>query len=433
MFAFGLLLSFLLVSNRKKIPLSPAVIAPFDGLKISVPSGRGWQTYGKWIYSNTDNTFILQSMLTKSSARIAEVRWQYHIAPEKKPLDEVIRMKIAEGSFTNVRTGNMEIGGIDFTTMIFTSPVPNSRTGIEDNYYAICKLDFGRELTLEVRTRGDGELTKRAFNAAIKGLNYSADPRLAAGNAFIEKLKATGADALVKRETAGTFRRVYLVEKVGRANTVGRDIPASDYSGFTVELFSSVNDLNGRPGINTSAMYFIDGADGWTGKSLFDCDISFDNFYWETKQNALNNRLSSNIVLEYDNGVLRYQGKRFTPSPLSLPEILFDSAAVVFLDSGDGNVLVDLILPDGRIIPAEISKIDPEKNLSTGNINSVIRLTLYHKDENYYEVLFDKDGNITGKTEKTIRTFKLKKSDTKEVIDNFGRWKSDIEEMLRKM
>ena len=82
---------------------------------------------------------------------------------------------INDGGFTRVRKGKTEIGKLDFTVLVFTSAVRGSSTGVEDYYYAMCKLPLGGLVTLEIRTIGDAELALRAFKAAIKGFNYTAD------------------------------------------------------------------------------------------------------------------------------------------------------------------------------------------------------------------------------------------------------------------
>jgi len=169
-FAFGLILSFLLVSSRKNIPLSPPVIAPFDGLKISMPSGRGWKTHEKWIYSDPEGAFILSSVLKESYMNTAWVSWKCYMSPREMNINEIINQKITDGGSANVRNDKTEIGELDFSVFIFTSPA-----GVEDYYFAICQLPIGRLLTLEIRTLGDSELARCAFNAAIKGFSYTAD------------------------------------------------------------------------------------------------------------------------------------------------------------------------------------------------------------------------------------------------------------------
>ena len=174
-FAFGLILSFLLVSSRKNIPLSPPVIAPFDGLKISMPSGRGWKTYEKWIYSDPEGAFVLESRLKESYMDTATVSWKCYMIPREMNINEIINQKITDGGFIEVRNDKTEIDGLDFSVFIFTSPVGNSSEGVEDYYFAICQLPIGRLLTLEIRTMGDSELARRAFNAAIKGFSFTDD------------------------------------------------------------------------------------------------------------------------------------------------------------------------------------------------------------------------------------------------------------------
>lgn len=174
-FAFGLLLSFLLVSSRKNIPLSPPIIAPFDGLRISMPSGRGWETLDKWIYSDREGAFVLVSSLKESYMNAATVSWKYYMSPREMNLDQVINHKINDSGFIKVRKSETEIGELDFSVLIFTSPVGKSSEGVEDYYFAVCELPIGRLLTLEIRTIGDSELAQRTFNAAIKGFNFTAD------------------------------------------------------------------------------------------------------------------------------------------------------------------------------------------------------------------------------------------------------------------
>lgn len=426
-FAIGLLLSFLIVSGRKKILFSPPIKAAFDGLSISMPFGRGWQGHDMWQYSSAKNTFVLQSVLMRSSTGVAQVTWQYYPAPEKKDFEEVISGISEAGGFAKVRPGNITIDALDFTTLVFASPNKGLPDGIEDYYYAYCKLPFGRELRLEVRTAGDGDLAKQIFESVIQKIKYTGDSRLVAGNIFIENVKSAGVHALIKRETAGTSRRFYLVKKT---DSVRNNSPG-DFEGFTVELFSRVNDLTGHSGISTSALYFIEGANGWTGKSLFDCDKSFTNFYWQTKQSSLDNKVNASLVVEYEDSVLRSRERNFVPSSISIPELFIDSLAAAFLDQASENVLVDLIMPDGKVLPAEISKIAVAADNLIPNVDSAVRFTMYNMPNSYSEIYFDQSGKIIGKTEKSGQTFELERTNINEIITQYKQFSADIEEMLK--
>ena len=192
-FAFGLLLSFLLVSNRKEIPLSPPVKAQFDGLDISMPSGRGWRTHDKWIFSKPEDAFALISVLKDSSRAIATVNWKYYMTPRQKAVERIISEKVNEEGFINVRTGKTRAADLDFTVMVFASPVQDCPEGVEDYYYAVCRLPIGRLLTLEVRTLGDAELARRAFQACLKGIKYTTDWPPPDKNSVVRKTTETKA------------------------------------------------------------------------------------------------------------------------------------------------------------------------------------------------------------------------------------------------
>jgi hypothetical protein len=440
-FAFGLLLAVLLVANRKRIPFSDPVIAPFDGISISMPLGRGWKGHDKWQFSSVDNAFVLQSILKQSSMGIAQISWKYCIASEDKEFDQTMKELSSERGFKTVRAGTIKIGELDFSKMIFSSPSKEYPDGIEDYYYASCKLPFGRELKLQVRTAGDAALAERVFETAIKKIKYTEDPRLAAGNSFVEKLKLTGADALLKRETAGTLKRFYLIKRKDDASVLNTNLQVNGYTGFGVEVFSSADD-QASGGASASTLYFLGGIDGWTGSSLFNCDRSMDKFLWQTKQRSLDNRRRTGIELEYADGVLRcydlqtmietIKNERvFYPSPLAVSELFLDSLAAVFLDQANGDILIDLILPDGRIVPAEISILDSTENLSTIKADYAVRITLYNSPANYYNVLFDRDRNIVGKTENDRENYELKRTGVENIIEVFNDRKADIEKMLK--
>jgi hypothetical protein len=246
---------------------------------------------------------------------------------------------------------------------------------------------------------------------------------------------------MIKRETAETLKRFYLIKKNDGTNAVSGNGKMTGYRGFTMELFSLAGNISGG-GTTASTLYFLDGANGRAGSSLFSCDRSMETFHWQTKQRSLNNRIRTGIELEYANGVLRCydlqdmaettkKERVFFPSSLAVSELFLESLAAAFLDQGIEDVLVDLILPDGRIVPAEISNITTDKNLSAIKNGQTVRLTLYDSPKNYYDIMFDEAGNIIGKTEYSREVFELKKTGVEEIIELFDDHRDDIEKMLK--
>lgn len=437
-FAFGLLLSFLVVSARKKIQFSDPLEAPFDGITVSMPSGNGWQSQNKWQYSGIENAFAIKSVLVQSNVRLAHISWQYNIAAEEKKTEEIISVASSTAGFLKVRTENINIGGLEFTTLIFTSPSKARPDGIENYYYATARLPFGREIKLEVLAIADADFASRIFDSAIKKIKYTEDKRLAIGEDFIKRSKSSGAAALIKRETERTSRRIYLAREYSPANAIN----ASEYQGFTIDVFSPGKDLRRRGGINASAFNYIDGPVGWIGSGLFSCDRSINNFEWKSKQSSLDKRRETGVEIKYADGVLRcydvhsmtdriIKERVYNPSPLSIPELFLDSLAAAFLDQNTENALIDIILPDGRIVPAEISKTAIAASPSMPTAVSAVRFSMYNKHGKYYELLFDQSGKIVGKIEKIGITFELKRTNIKEVIAQFDQWSDDLEAMLK--
>jgi len=175
MFGIGLLLSYWFVTDRRTIQLSDPIAAPFAGLKVSLPAGRGWVNQKEWVFSDPQNAFVLMGMIKKSALEAATVTWAYHWHPAEERFDDIIKSMVGQDHFSSVRIIETKADKLNFTVMIIASPIRGSSEGVENYYYALCKMPLGGLLKLEVRTTIDEKLAKRIFETAIKGVSYTAD------------------------------------------------------------------------------------------------------------------------------------------------------------------------------------------------------------------------------------------------------------------
>ena len=122
----------------------------------------------------------------------------------------------------------------------------------------------------------------------------------------------------------------------------------------------------------------------------------------------------------------------FYPNESAWPEILLDSFAAQFLDSNSSELIIDIIVSNGRIVPAKVSMIDRQDASETfDGAEYVVKFTLFDRSVNFQEVYFDRNKSIIGRVEKSTETFVLERTDLRQLYMHFDEWQSHIEGMLK--
>lgn len=433
-FTLGLLMSFMLVSFRKRITLTEPIELPFGSVSVSIPQGNGWQGYTSWNYSQFHtNMYVLRSEFQSQNSKVI-VHWQYKLATGQTDFDEAVKQFGIETGTKSSAQGKIKTG--DYSLLWAFMSDSNMAEGL---YYAWAKLPGGRTVDLIVSAAADPELAERVFKAVAASLSVTDDSRQIDGIKFVRQLKNRGVANLLKRETDNSFDRMYLIRKRG-GNDVGEAEDA--YSGFVAERFGFSGNFSGA-GINAESLFLISREKGRKGESSFKCDDNLNSFHWQNDQSTEGRPMLASIEIAYSDGQMKWfnlnlsdyvsqKNNVFYPNESAWPEILLDSFAAQFLDSNSSELIIDIIVSNGRIVPAKVSMIDRQDASETfDGAEYVVKFTLFDRSVNFQEVYFDRNKSIIGRVEKSTETFVLERTDLRQLYMHFDEWQSHIEGLLK--
>ena len=169
-FALGLLLASVVVSNRNRIRLSGPIELERSGLSASLPVGGGWQGSQSWIVDQQREMSTLTGQLLVGTSMGAIVQWRFMGASGRLMPED--RLSIRAG------TDEVEIvdaGQIQTDDAMMDWAHGRLIGGLEDIFLGVARLGQGWIVELEVVTVGDAELAGRIFRMVAASLRYGAD------------------------------------------------------------------------------------------------------------------------------------------------------------------------------------------------------------------------------------------------------------------
>jgi len=167
LFGLGLLIANFMVSARHKIHLSEPTYLEFAGLKVSVPTGKGWSNSGKWTYA--ENVYVLGSRFDVGTQLSAMVQWEYILIPDQlTPQEQLIKAAENIGARV-VDQGQIQKGNI---TIKWIQAKPDVATAVSDIFFAAANLDPGRELKLSIIAPGQEDFAKDIFYAVSESFSF---------------------------------------------------------------------------------------------------------------------------------------------------------------------------------------------------------------------------------------------------------------------
>jgi hypothetical protein len=119
-----------------------------------------------------------------------------------------------------------------------------------------------------------------------------------------------------------------------------------------------------------------------------------------------------------------------------LPEILLDTLLESFLQSDFNSVMVDIILPDGRLAPALVAKtkLQPVLNGAEGkavepNAAWAVKTEIFGTNTNQQTIYFDSTGKILLSEVHGRLSYKLEKTQRDRIIADFPQWLEKIQQI----
>jgi hypothetical protein len=128
--------------------------------------------------------------------------------------------------------------------------------------------------------------------------------------------------------------------------------------------------------------YYIRGQSGQEQAALFQSGNNLTEFAWKSQTSGQGGRSGAEIVLDKDGIMtikdfdLQAKEKDYQISPAAIPDVLSEFVFSQMIDSNSGEILVDIIEPDGKITPTLISRTDVHSPAALQSQNSKADVTV---------------------------------------------------------
>ena len=407
----GLLIAQVIVKSRSRIKLCEPVSLVNTGLSVQIPEDNGWERTD-WLYS--ENSFNLFSTLKLNSKPAASVQWQYLLTPVEDGPAEQIRQKalryngqIADTYQKNTGSLVMDCGYI----------IISGKIGAV--FFGVINVGQHRTLTLEVTQRaGLGNIAEDVFGAVAESISFTDNKLLETGAEFVSNFK----DGRINNVLYGEGIQNYLLIK-------DKD---EKVSGFIAENLALTQDSNNQTTISSVSMYSIDGPAGGSEQSVFSGGVFLDAFHWVSRDFDVqgNIKIATDITLDEQGVVVRIptlpskRASRFALGAAMIPEVILEPILIEFLDSDIEQIILDLILSRGVVVPVFISKIN-DTELPEG-ATYAIKIDFLNEEQNCHMMYFDNYKNLVHINIHGRANYHIERAGKEAILEKFPAWQQKI-------
>ena len=417
LFALGLLMAHVIVASRSRVQLIEAPEIARSGLTVLVPAGGGWQNDKGWEFQ--DNSFVLTRRFGP-----AVVQVKYLLAPLKISSDVWLEQKQAELGGVLLESGQIPLGQFEISWAHICD-----EQGLLDVFFGVAQLPQGRGLSIEVKEgMGGRALGERLFEKMAQGIGFEDNQLLQKGRLLVERVKSQGFYNLIGPPAAE--REEFFLVKNLRKRIIG----------FSGTMLKALVGDKGQEQVRAVDFYHISEwgeAGGW--HSLFESDENITAFRWVSRASSSWRGEQAGVRMELSaDGVLSVAGLagpvtgRYSPGPAAVPEVLLERVISVLLETGGGEMMVDLILPQGQIVPTLVSEIDVKQS-DDGNTAAAyaVRLDFLDGRDYYEESYLDSNKKIFKALVQRQEAYVIERSSRDEVLKRFPSWRDYISQMAR--
>lgn len=439
LFAFSLLIAYLIVMAKKTIVLGEPVEIPQAGLSIRLPSGNGWQSDKSW-RQNEDELLLNSYLIPNPGLILAGVECRYRLASSKESPRQWLEQYATQYDATNPEYGTQQIDDARMEWVYIKSADDTSGA-----LAATVQLGLGRRLDIEItQSSAEEEITLDIFEKITKQIVIKENKLLEKGIDAVNSLKAVGLDKVIPQNEEPCY---YLVKDSGKHEV-----------GFVVEMFLKSDNTDGTE-IQAAGFGYIRSPIRWEKAMLFKSDAGLDDFVWESeidqektverrmgrltiRSPKQNFRASTTITAVEGNEILiNRSGFDYSetgqPEPkessvetgkAAIPGAVLEPFYIRMVDSNTDKVMVDIISSEGQVEPAIISIAKQPQNKPKAAYNVLIR----YIGSNETEVIdLDNEMNIIGKTIKRDGILFLEPASLESLLRRFPERADDILQRTR--
>jgi hypothetical protein len=366
LFAFSLLLAYLVVRAKKTIVLGEPVGIPEAGLSVRLPNGNGWQGDSRW--EHNEDTLVLRSVFRPSTgADFADVVCMYRLASFRDSAHAWLERYAAQFDAASPEyvTQELETTGLEWVYI-------KQAERMSDMLAATVPLGRGRWLDIEItQMAAEDDLVRNVFEKMAKHIVIKDNESLGRGIEIVSQLKAAGLDKVTLQPEGSYY---YLVKDSSQ-----RDV------GFVVEMLLKSGNTD-QTEIQVAGFSYATKPNRWETAMLFKGDSNLDEYVWESqtdqdrvvqiRRGALTIRSQEKNV-RTSTRVLVSQGERITVHRLgpgfdessradstefeakigeaAVPGAVIEAVYIQMINSDTNKVMVDIIFGDGQVKPAVIT------------------------------------------------------------------------------
>ncbi len=383
-FVLGIGLAQIIVKVRHQIKLSEPIALLGSGLLVSMPTNPGWEYETVWRYES-DNSMALVGKHQSGRFRDASVQWSYYLCRPEGTARELLEQRIDQAG---TKLGQIESlsGAIDMDYAIIHSEGTN-----QPFYLGLARMDLGRCLELRVYPQdADGYYAENLFRSLFSSIQYELPEQLQHGKNltrdFWKTLVANWLSLSENKEDA------FLV-KSSQNQIVG-------YSQYQYAVLNGKGKKQPELSVHQYERNFLR-----VESTLLFHDSSI--FTWTTSIQRIGmNQPRKYTISNGPDGIIQVhsdsdENKQFATDSLFVPELLLPEYAAMLLDYDRESFVVDVLLSNGLMVPAGISRIDvSEGHARSEEIAYVIRINFFNRQESIDELYYDADKQLVGRFEK---------------------------------
>ncbi|UCF43170.1 MAG: hypothetical protein JSV99_11430, partial [Planctomycetota bacterium] len=229
-----------------------------------------------------------------------------------------------------------------------------------------------RQLDIEVyQNTGDIDLAESVFESMAESLKFEDNPLFEAGSEIVSEIKNQGLDRFLPSpyptgpedavQSDYRSRESFFLIKDARGRSVGFTM-----AGLTKKTQPVNSASNAQLNIQGASFYYLRRRYDREQLTFFQSDNSFNEFAWKSHTSSMEGISGTEVALG-DGEIMtikklgtRVEEENYQVGPAAIPDVLGELIFGPLLDSGHERIFVDIIEPEGTIVPVVVSKAEPE-------------------------------------------------------------------------
>ena len=384
LFVLGLAIAQIIVKVRHRVILSEPISLIGSGLSVSMSNNLGWEHETSWRHES-DNNIALVGQLQIDRSRGVSVQWRYCFGSPVESAQEILLQRVQQSDST-ISDAETLSGSVPMEYGIVTPAGGSS----EPFYFGVVRLDFGRHLELQVYTHQvDLYYAEDILLALAKSIQYELPQELQYGKDLLGVFwKDTSLSLLFRKKSDESF----LINNVN-SQSIGylHNQHSTRIVDGKTQLQISIRQYEHNVSLLDSTFWLNGGEKLFLWKTTFQrAGMNDPRVYTVANESDGTVKISSNFN----------EDSQFVSDSLLLPELFLPECVLLFLKMQQSKVIVDVLSPDGMIVPTVIETIGVDSALARSEeIAFAVKIDFLNNPNSFEELYFNTNQKLIGRFE----------------------------------